>query len=638
MDSPVKISSADIELETLLRKRDFIGHSVEDAFLDCQKAIKNELEELNNNIENAREDLYSKTKPIADVLKEVRLNLREMEMIKKFVEEELHSIANFPSKDANGVREDASNTNEDILAKWPEIDRKMEFVLETAATGEKEKDFDKLNDLLKKCLMCLSIFPADKEIEKRVLIYWWIGEGFVQSEGAGAKTAEEVGEDLFNILIEKEFIHPVYKRFVTSEMESLRSKDIVKCKVHPWISWMLISKAKQDTDTDRMFFFDERGSPSSSQLESSCHCLVLKRDHSREQEEKQKKKQPSRLQSLFNLNEKYLRIQPLSKMKVTNVLQLGTWQGQLQDDIQVENSSFLSNLSLQAATLKYLSLRSVLGIRELPDSIALLTNLMILDLKDCKNLEKLNEKIKGLSKLTNLNISGCTLVRYMPKELGFLKEMEVLKGFVVCAKDSGQCTVAELATMSNLRKLSITVRRTATIGEDEWEGVSKMCRLRSLGITWGDQASLPPNNPLDLEKLELRRFPCEPEGTTWPKWMVYISTKLKKLRKLHIRGGKMDSLSPEQAMDIIELHLKHLQHLNLKWSEVSSKFPKLAYLEICGCPRIKGIPQSELNLTVDQCQTQSESEVEGVKSTHTVSPPPYPTYQAPLSLLPSWVF
>lgn len=258
MDSPVKISSAEkIELETLLRKRDFIGQSVEDAFLDCQKAIKNELEELNKNIENAREDLDLKPEHIGAVLNEVRDNLRKMEIKKKSVEEALHSIANFPSEDANGLREEASNTNAEILTKWPEIDKKMEFVLETAATDEKEKDFDKLDDVFKKCLMCLSIFPADKEIEKRVLIYWWIGEGFVQSEGE--KTAEEVGEDLFNSLIEKEFIHPVYKRFVTSEMESLRSKDIVKCKVHPWISWMLISKAKQDTDTDRMFFFDERG-------------------------------------------------------------------------------------------------------------------------------------------------------------------------------------------------------------------------------------------------------------------------------------------------------------------------------------------------------------------------------------------
>lgn len=333
---------------------------------------------------------------------------------------------------------------------------------------------------------------------------------------------------------------------------------------------------------------------------------------------------------MFNLNEKNLRIQSLSKMKVSNVLQLGKWQGQLQDDIQViENSSFLKKSSLSAGTLKYLSLRSVLGIRELPDSLAQLPNLMILDLKDCINLEKLNEKIVGLSKLTHLNISGCILLPYMPKGLGSLKEMEVLKGFVVCAKDSGQCTVAELATMSNLRKLSITVRRTATIGEGEWEGVTKTCRLRSLGITWGDQASLPPNNPLHLEKLELRRFPCEPEGTTWPKWMVYISTKLEKLRKLHIRGGKLDSLSPERPMNIIELHLKHLQHLNLKWSEVSSKFPKLAYLEICRCPNIKGIPQSELNLTVDQCQTQLESEVEGVKSTHTVSRPPSPPSKPP---------
>ena len=290
---------------------------------------------------------------------------------------------------------------------------------------------------------------------------------------------------------------------------------------------------------------------------------------------------------------KYLNasIQPFSKMKVTIVAQLGKWRGPGQDDILVENPSFLSNLSLPTS-LKYLSLRGVLGIKELPNSITELTNLLILDLKNCANMETLNDKIGNLAKLTHFNISGCYLVQHMPKGIGSLHKLEVLKGFVLgCPKDndSNPCTISELAQMRKLRKLSMRVVGKGEISKDLWEVVSKMGSLVSLAITWCSSSICPPSVPLHLKKLDLRRFPNEPE------WIN--PSMLEKLRKLYIRGGTLESLpSWEQKLNIVELHLQHLHDLQLSWSALQSSFPKLAYLEIHNCDGVlRDMPKKPRN-------------------------------------------
>ncbi|KAA8520028.1 hypothetical protein F0562_014298 [Nyssa sinensis] len=56
---------------------------------------------------------------------------------------------------------------------------------------------------LKLCLLCFSMFPEDVIIKKRLMIYWWIGKGFVSQTPALCtdpsprvkKTGEELGND-----------------------------------------------------------------------------------------------------------------------------------------------------------------------------------------------------------------------------------------------------------------------------------------------------------------------------------------------------------------------------------------------------------------------------------------------------------
>ncbi|KAL7164153.1 hypothetical protein ACSBR2_040128 [Camellia fascicularis] len=60
-----------------------------------------------------------------------------------------------------------------------------------------------------------------------------------------------------------------------------------------------------------------------------------------------------------------------------------------------------------------------------------------------------------LKNLTHLDISECYLLNHMPKRLGALSNLQVLKGFIIGdSKDKNSCTINDLTKLSRLRKLS----------------------------------------------------------------------------------------------------------------------------------------------------------------------------------------
>lgn len=73
---------------------------------------------------------------------------------------------------------------------------------------EFEASFNLLDGQHKQCLLCFALFPVDATIKKRFLMYWWIGEGFIRSD----VNAEADAEIVLEVLILKNFIHPVYDK------------------------------------------------------------------------------------------------------------------------------------------------------------------------------------------------------------------------------------------------------------------------------------------------------------------------------------------------------------------------------------------------------------------------------------------
>ncbi|XVF70297.1 hypothetical protein PTKIN_Ptkin11bG0150100 [Pterospermum kingtungense] len=66
------------------------------------------------------------------------------------------------------------------------------------------------------------------------------------------------------------------------------------------------------------------------------------------------------------------------------------------------------------------------GIEELPSSIGHLSSLVLLNLKDCKNLACLPSSIQGLENLKILNLSGCSKIENLPVNLQQVKLLEEL--------------------------------------------------------------------------------------------------------------------------------------------------------------------------------------------------------------------
>ncbi|KAL7225671.1 hypothetical protein ACSBR1_020932 [Camellia fascicularis] len=85
-----------------------------------------------------------------------------------------------------------------------------------------------------------------------------------------------------------------------------------------------------------------------------------------------------------------------------------------------------------------------------------MTNLKILDLKACHHLEVVLDWIGLRRNLTHLDISECYFLDHMPKGLGSLSELQVLKGFIIGdSNDKNSCTTDDLTKLSKLKKLSL---------------------------------------------------------------------------------------------------------------------------------------------------------------------------------------
>ena len=162
-------------------------------------------------------------------------------------------------------------------------------------------------------------------IKKRLLIYWWVGEGFIN--GTREKTAEEVGEEVFEKLINQGLIRPV--------VDCHDSWPVVnKCNLHPWIHRMLISLAKE---VELFGFKSKTAEEESVETKHRRLCLVSKTQNYSSAD--QYPAMPENLWTLFNLSEQYLHFKPdwLTKLKMIEVLQLGRWQDNVLNHIEAIN-------------------------------------------------------------------------------------------------------------------------------------------------------------------------------------------------------------------------------------------------------------------------------------------------------------
>ncbi|XP_057764671.1 disease resistance RPP13-like protein 4 [Salvia miltiorrhiza] len=518
-------------------------------------------------------------------------------------------------------------------------------------TSVELKDFEvRYNELelrVKLCLLCFSIFPQGATVKKRLMLQWWVVEGFASTV--------EAADGYFKELMEKGFIQTVNNN---------SSPTVGSCRLHPFHRAALVTLAERAN----LFNFGKGGDPTQNFSGSFQACLMgeglisyqdfkeyehkvayedfKKRNKEYEgsyedfktmnKEDKDKgvhdpvkvikdlTNELEKLHLLMNVEEHILEFinDWFGKMKNLNFLYLGRWKAEAIHHIEVEEPKFLEELK-KMKHVKLLSLQGVSNIIALPQSIQQLTNLEVLDLRACSNLETIPDRIDHLKKLKHLDMSECYLLAHMPQALAQLTNLQVLKGFFVNEPSDSRnsCTLADLHKLSKLEKLCIYTDWEDFPGEDHVTALHNLEALTKLTITWGvgkkteDQNSYKTGDkkssktgdkngekkaaklPSKLKKLDLKCFPKE----ATPNWLKLNNLEGIELKKLYIRGGKFRDLGQYQGIDdeasesqkkwtVEVLRLKYLGEIEMEWRQLQGLFPKLKYLEKVGCPNLTLFP------------------------------------------------
>ncbi|WJZ84495.1 hypothetical protein VitviT2T_004097 [Vitis vinifera] len=559
----------------------------EDKLLENFTALEEEIDNSKYGSDGSRGEhsLSDRFKSITvDVSEFERLELKKSEESPKNNESEAQEME--ISKKWSELKVEHDILNDSVLSRFQ---LSYDNIMDIDVTGIDGKKHLIPGRNIKLCLLCFSVFPPKSVIKKRPLIYWWLGEGLI--------TETEDGERIFGELIKKGLLIAKYK-----PNEQDKNPIVDSCTMHSWNRLMLISVAKRAQFFD---FDDDTGLPANHGTSSRRMCLVKQRlnkqtppngeasrqDHTQQHQNSSSRAASTehRLLTLFNVNEQYVNISNIRGFSEENkieVLQLGRWQDSAKHHIEVENEDFLKALGSKKH-LKYLSLRGISRITEIPSSLRKLINLEILDLRACHNLEKLPSDISALKKLTHLDISECHLLESMPKGLEELTSLQVLKGFVVATSKRSPCKLEKLAVLDQLRKLSIYIRNEAYM--EELDKLRKFSKLRILSITWGERGAQGPKEQPGKQATESKPFPFPPKLEKLDLWCIPETDpawldpgELLSLRKLYIRGGKLVSFKESNTGKKWEVQILRLKYLrafdeNKPWRR---NFPYLCYLEI----------------------------------------------------------
>ncbi|KAF3536793.1 hypothetical protein F2Q69_00023764 [Brassica cretica] len=450
----------------------------------------------------------------------------------------------------------------------------------------KEK-FIELTTERKICLLSFAVFPENQEVNRTMLMYWWIGEGILPD---GIKPEDAV-KGILKEFMEKKLIEPV---------ENKRKVEPNCYKMTPFVhsSVVLISE-----EIGLFSMYQKGKKPRMKHSDLKKVCLV--EESSSQPEAKAKKMPAGDIETVFNVSERFpdfafkwfsedqssgkKKFSPLSKTayKMLKVFYLGRWERTANRHIEVENPELMKYLK-HMTKLKLLSFQGISRIERLDDAVCKLRELIILDLRACYNLEKLPDKIDSLKALTYLDITDCYMLDRMPKRLSWLDNLEVLKGFV---------------DFSNLEKLKVAWGGINEHNKDKPTAgpVKKFFRTVTLlgnsPVTEPELHKVPKKDPVPshlpkkLVKLDLHCFP-EAELPS-----LLEPGKLRTLEKLYIKGGtKLTGFGksvPEKPTEcsVKVLRLKFLPRLKVEWRELRELyFPKLEFLDKYQSPQVSFCP------------------------------------------------
>ncbi|CAO2039163.1 unnamed protein product [Urochloa humidicola] len=436
-------------------------------------------------------------------------------------------------------------------------------------------------------------------------------------------------EGMFSELSSHGFLEP---------MKNWCTRAIHGCKVNPLVHWMVKRRARDDRFAD----LDVKGNPAVLQYDSGILCLTaanrrllqkLRMEDESQQagrkpktartgssssleqsatEDKEAAQDSENIQPIPNYDEiarlfkgKQVilninaHVYPVSKSTFLYladclvVLQLGRWCN-LDDDTYMEVDGIESLRTIGfLKNLRYLSLRGLSRLTELPRGIRWLKKLAILDMRGCQNLVNVASNITtSLKQLTHLDLTECYMLEHIGRGIISLSELQVFKGFVFATGTQGNkaCRLQDLRRLKRLQKLTISITTDANVAKGEMAELRHLANLRKLTITWSEIPSILEGDsdtvikrrddlvdkwtsfelPQELSKLDLR---CYPKSEL--KLKVH-----KNLTKLYLRGGDLVRFSIDETNSIKTLRLRYLKDFNMEWEEIRSSLKDIEYVEI----------------------------------------------------------
>ncbi|GLU11491.1 hypothetical protein SLE2022_282320 [Rubroshorea leprosula] len=293
-----------------------------------------------------------------------------------------------------------------------------------------------LPSAVRRCFLYCSTFPKGVVIERDVLIYQWMAQGYLNS--SQNPEMEITGVEYFECLAARSFfqdlrihkdgsirackIHDIVLDFA----RFLMGNEFVVQEVHPDDN-VSIKLPPEKTHHLSVVLAENACLPTSLLGAEKLRSLsIFKSDHAEEDETSNLFIQPKHLRSLIlcggNINEFPEEVGKLMHLKL---------------------------LDLSHSRLK-----------RLPEAICGLLNLQSLFLQRCYSLEGLPDKIEKLVNLRCLNTAGSPALTYYPKGIGRLTSLRVLGTIVVCCdhNDNEKFSLGDLENLCHLRFLALKVK------------------------------------------------------------------------------------------------------------------------------------------------------------------------------------
>nr|UBY06951.1 NBS-LRR disease resistance protein [Dasypyrum villosum] len=391
------------------------------------------------------DDMIHKMKPLSDEDSQILFHRRIFQSEEK-CPEDLQAVSREILKKCGGVPL-AIITIASLLVSNQRIKQKEEWmhVHNSMGRGVTQggivKDMKRILSLsyhdlpphLKPCLLYLSIFPEDFEIQRDWLIWRWLAEGFIQCDKEETRLFE-IGQSYFHELINRSLIQPAEINYEGT---------VVTCRIHDMMLDLICSLSSEENFISIL----DNGNWHAPNLQRKFRRLSLHNIKAKIQNHQFDSSSLSKVRTFAVFSPVTCDWLPsLSSIQFLRVLDLGNF-------VSYKSSSginlkYVGNL----IHLRYLGLKYA-DVHELPVDISKLQLLQILDMQGTR-IKELHASINltSLEVLQNVNL---TLSPHIVKELSHLTEVRELK--LYCHSEDVDLINMDILTESlgNLQKLQI---------------------------------------------------------------------------------------------------------------------------------------------------------------------------------------